>query len=308
MGNINLKQLEVFAAVVEYGSFTEAANQLYLAQSTVSGHIRTLEAALHTLLFRRGAKKSSALTDEGKRVYQMAREVLDKCSNLENEMVEEKRSELLIGASTAPSYQLVPSYVAAFLRRRPDCCVSLKYGDSELVQRMLLDREVQLGFVGSTDNRRELSYERIATDRLVLITPNNECYAAMKSEGKLGRELLSEPLLSREPGSGTQKMVDNYLSGIGMPSNAPRVSAYVSNPVSLQKLVAEGVGVAVLSYLTARERVAAGEILAFDLEEFPVERDIYIAWRKRGDLSGSAKEFVFLVREAVKSANGTAVQ
>ena len=53
MGNINLKQLEVFAAVVECGSFTEAANQLYMAQSTVSSHIHALEAILLTPLFHR---------------------------------------------------------------------------------------------------------------------------------------------------------------------------------------------------------------------------------------------------------------
>ena len=78
MGNINLKQLEVFAAVVECGSFTEAANQLYMAQSTVSSHIHALEAILLTPLFHRGAKKNGALTDDGKRGYQLAKDVLEK--------------------------------------------------------------------------------------------------------------------------------------------------------------------------------------------------------------------------------------
>ena len=194
-------------------------------------------------------------------------------------MVEEKGSELRIGASTAPGCQLVPSYVAAFCRRRPDCCVSLKHGDSGGIQEMLLEREIQLGFVGSADNRQELSYECIAKDRLVLITPRQDRYAAMQAEGRLGRELLSEPLLSREYGSGTQEMVDNYLTGAQLPAGGVRVAAYVSNPVTLQKLVAEGMGVAIVSYLTVQERVAAGEVLAFELEERPVERNIYIAWR-----------------------------
>ena len=129
MSNINLKQLEVFAAVVEYGSFTEAANQLYMAQSTVSSHIHALEEILQTSLFHRGTKKNGTLTDDGKRVYQLARDVLEKCRALETGLVEEKRSELRIGASTAPSCQLVPSFVAAFSRRRSDCCVSLRHGE-----------------------------------------------------------------------------------------------------------------------------------------------------------------------------------
>lgn len=300
MGNINLKQLEVFAAVAECGSFTEAANRLYMAQSTVSSHIHALEEILQTPLFRRGSKKSGALTDDGKRVYQLAREVLDKCRDLETGMAEERRGELLLGASTAPSCQLVPAYVAAFSRRRPDCCVSLKYGDSSAIQQMLLERAIQVGFVGSADNRQELSYECVAKDRLVLIAPNQERYAAMRAAGKLGRDLLSEPLLSREYGSGTQEMVDNYLSGAALPPGGVHVAAYVSNPVALQRLVAEGMGVAILSYLTVRERIAAGEVLAFELEEQPVERNIYIAWRTRGELSKITKEFLSLVRRGWK--------
>ena len=300
MGNINLKQLEVLAAVVECGSFTEAANRLYMAQSTVSSHIHALEEILLTPLFHRGAKKGGTLTDDGKRVYQLAKEVLEKCRDLETGMAEEKGSELRIGASTAPSCQLVPAYVAAFSRHHPDCCVSLKHGDSGDIQKMLLEREIQVGFVGSADNRQELSYECIAKDRLVLITPRQDRYAAMQAEGRLGRELLSEPLLSREYGSGTQEMVDNYLTGAQLPAGGVRVAAYVSNPVTLQKLVAEGMGVAIVSYLTVQERVAAGEVLAFELEERPVERNIYIAWRTRGELSKAAKEFLAFVRRSAE--------
>ena len=76
MNEVNLRQLEVLAAVVEYGSFTEAGNRLYLAQSTVSSHIRGLEEALHVVLFRRESKRRVLLTPEGKRVYQYAREIL----------------------------------------------------------------------------------------------------------------------------------------------------------------------------------------------------------------------------------------
>lgn len=302
MGNINLKQLEIFAAVVECGSFTEAANQLYMAQSTVSSHIHALEAILLTPLFHRGAKKNGALTDDGKRVYQLAKDVLEKCRDLETGMVEEKGSELRLGTSTAPGCQLVPSYVAAFYRRRPDCCVSLKHGDSGGIQEMLLEREIQLGFVGSADNRQELSYECIAKDHLVLIAPCQDHYAAMQAEGRLGRELLTEPLLSREYGSGTQEMVDNYLAGVRLPAGGVRVAAYVSNPVTLEKLVAAGMGVAIVSYLTVEERVAAGEVLSFELEERPVERNIYMAWRTKGELTPAAKEFSAFVRKSVKEA------
>ena len=68
MSSLNLKQLEVFAAVVEYGSFTEAAEHLYIAQSTVSTHINALEETLEVVLFERTSKKHITLTADGKRV------------------------------------------------------------------------------------------------------------------------------------------------------------------------------------------------------------------------------------------------
>ena len=97
-------------------------------------------------------------------------------------------------------------------------------------------------------------------------------------------------------------MVDNYLAGVRLPAGGVRVAAYVSNPVTLEKLVAAGMGVAIVSYLTVEERVAAGEVLSFELEERPVERNIYMAWRTKGELTPAAKEFSAFVRKSVKEA------
>ena len=97
--------------------------------------------------------------------------------------------------------------------------------------------------------------------------------------------------------------MDNYLTGAQLPDGGVRVAAYVSNPVALQKLVAEGMGVAIVSYLTVQERIAAGEVLAFELEEQPVERNIYVAWRTKGELSRAAKEFLAFVRRGAEEAD-----
>ena len=66
MNNINLKQLEAFITIVETGSFTGAARKLFLAQSTVSSHIRTLEESLQVCLFNRESKKKLVITEEGR--------------------------------------------------------------------------------------------------------------------------------------------------------------------------------------------------------------------------------------------------
>ena len=239
MTEINLRQLEIFVAVVDHGSFTEAANRLYLAQSTVSSHIRALEEALHVVLFRRKSKRNMVLTPDGKRVYQYARDILTKCAALRSDVMGDPRRDLAIGASTVPAQSLLPGYLAEFSAAWPDCCCTLRCGDSGQIHQLLLDGDIHLGFVGSSDDRQNLSYEPVAQDRLVMITPNTPELFALRQKGVLGRELLTHyPLIFREHGSGTQKVIDNYISRLRPDAHSLRVTAYVSDPAVLQQLVA----------------------------------------------------------------------
>ena len=294
--NISLKQLEVFVTIVECGNFTEAGKRLYLAQSTVSSHITALEETLRVSLFRRESKRTIELTADGKRVYQYAKDVVNKCNILEEASALEERRELVIGASTAPSKSLLPQRMLDFQQAHPECCCVVRSGDSEQIQQMVLDGDVQIGFVGSTDNRQQLCYERIARDRLVLITPNTPRFAKLHAQGVLGRELLSEPLIFRDRGSGTQKMIDNYLTSREDGNFTPDVRFYTADPEMLQELVSMGAGVSILSALSVEERVKAGKLLCFELEENPFYRNIYMVYQRKGTLSELAKAFVAMMR------------
>lgn len=121
MLDINLKQLEVFVTAAEYGSFTRAADVLYLSQSTVSSHIRSLEETLGVLLFDRAARRRVALTEAGKRIYPTAREIVDRCRALQSNLPEREGNLLTVGASTVPAQYLIPRLLADFSRQRPDC-------------------------------------------------------------------------------------------------------------------------------------------------------------------------------------------
>ena len=298
--NISLKQLEIFVTIVECGNFTEAGRRLYLAQSTVSSHISSLEEALRVSLFRRESKRSIELTADGKRVYEYAKDVVTKCAALESSTVGETRRELVLGASTVPSKGFLPQQILTFCQNRPECCCVVRSGDSEHIQQMVLDGDIQVGFVGSTDDRQSLVYERVAEDRLVMITPNTPRFAKLKEQGVLGRMLLGEPMVFRDRGSGTQKMIDNYLSGCEAEGKKLQVRQYVSDPEMLLELVALGAGVSIVSALSAEEMVQTGKLLAFELENTPVFRHIYMVYRRKGALSELAKTFVEQVRRSVQ--------
>lgn len=302
MERLNLRQLEIFSAVVDAGSFTAAAEKLYLAQSTVNDNVRALEELLHLKLFHRESKRRLTLTLEGKRVYRYAQDILGRCSALLLDVAVDSALELTLGASTVPAQSLLPGYMARFARENPACRCTLLCGDSAAVQQMLLNGDIHLGFVGSADDRQDLIYEPIAEDRLVLITPNTPRFAALKTQGVLGRELFREPFLFRERGSGTQKVIDNYLSEIRLDPQVIHTVAYVSDPTVLQRLVAEGTGVSILSALAVQETVAAGQLLQFELDETPVRRSIYMARRRKSSMSSPARTFAELVRKQAKAS------
>lgn len=296
MNNLNLRQLEVLVAIVESGSFTEAASRLYLAQSTVSSHIRSLEHLLNVQLFKRENKKKLCLSDDGKRVYQIAQEIVSKCNLIESELECQAKRELVIGASTAPSQEMIPALVAKFMKENSNCICTVKYGNSNEIQQMLNDQTVQIGFVGTCDNMQSLTYECIAEDHLVLVSPNNRHYTQLKDRGMLGKNMLDEPFIFREANSATQRFAENYINSLDKTAGM-NIRAYVSNTQTMLGLVERGTGLAIISYLTAKEMIDKGKLLYFELDETALCRNIYMARLRKGYTNELAKDFVSLVRQ-----------
>lgn len=300
MNNLNLKQLETFVTVAEKGSFTKAANALYMAQSTVSNHIQQLEESLGLILFVRDMKRNISLTPDGNRIYQFAKEILLRCSELEETILENKKSQLIIGASTVPTESILPELIHKFIKTYPNCRFVVKNGDSDQIQRMLTDGEISIGFVGTSDNRQEIIYEKITEDRFVMITPNTPGYVKLHEQGVYGKELLNKPLIFRENGSGTQKLIDNYLGSMDVTEDNLNIVAYVSSSQLQKDLVKMGTGVAILSEYSTRDLVSSGRVLRFEMERNCLSRNIYMAKDKKGILNSLALEFDKFVKSNFK--------
>lgn len=290
MLEITLKQLEAFVCVADCGSFYEAAQQLFVSQPTVSSHIAALEGHFHTTLLARGSRKKVTLTEAGQSVYLRAKAILQSCRELERDYADHS-TELCLGASTVPMGYLLPPLMAEFRRRNPSCRFVLKKGDSGAVHEMLRDGSIQLGVVGTVLDRENLVYRKLAQDRLVLVAPNTPGYQAMAARGVYGRELLDRPLIFRGAGSGTQMTVDRYLSERGVDSEELQVAARVESNEGVLELVAQQMGLAILSSYPAEAAAASGRVLLFPLEPEPVTRDLWLVWPKHLPLRPLVRQF-----------------
>ena len=297
MLNFTLKQLEVFVRVAECGSFTEAAEQLYLSQSTVSGHIASLEQALGATLLSRNTKMKTSLTPQGREVLASAREIVAQCRTLSGQTAA-LPNEIIIGASTVPANHLLPGYMADYLHKCPECRFVIKKGDSSAVHEMLLRHEVQLALVGTVLDRQHLFYRPVIEDHLVVITANTEEFRQLQKSEIPGKLLLDRPLIFRETGSGTQRVIDEYLSGSNIDTKSIHVIARIDSPEAILNAVSSGVGISVVSSLAAQTGVASGALLSFELDQPPVLRHIYLAWLKQSHLSPSAEAFAEAILQA----------
>lgn len=294
MNDISLKQLEIFVAVVEYGGFTRAAEELFFNQSTVSAHISLLEQALGKELFVRSNRRHVRLTKEGEQVYPIARRILNDCAALRTLFSDADSAPVVaLGASTVPGQYLVPGYLAAFLKREPEFRYSLRCGDSEQVHRMLKSGQIAVGFVGAVSEPENVDYFPLYDDRLVLAAPNNEHYRMLRERGVYGRELLlEEPFVSREEGSGTGTSLQNYLRTLGLSHDMLHVVARVDDPEAIKQMVSGGVGVAVLSALAVEQEVQNGTLLAFEMDKSALKRTIYLITLKSQQLSRMEQKLV----------------
>ncbi len=295
MLDISIRQLEVFVATAEYCSFTKAAEDLHLTQSTVSMHIRTLEEMMNTCLIERGARRKVILTEEGKRVYSIAKDILGRMEALQERRTGEAGEEpLRIGTSTVPAQYLLPKLLAGFLKKHPDVRYILRRGDSEHVLDCIQRGEARIGLTGYRNGDRSLIFQEIARDHLVLITENTEAYRNMLEAGKTGRELLDLPVIAREESSGTQHAADALLQRMGV--TALNIVARMDNPESIKMSVAEGMGVSLISDIAVSAEIKAGKLLAFPLAPRSEERKLYVVWPKDTLLSATELRFIQYVK------------
>lgn len=278
MLDINLKQLQVFVCAAQLGSFTRAAQTLYITQPTASAHIQSLEELLGGSLFFRDSRRRITLTPLGTTLLPHAQEILDRCQAL-HQLAQQQPAQatLQIAASSVPAQYLVPTLISAFSVQQPNCRYQLQKSDTAQVHQMLAQGDVRIGFVGSVLDASQYTYHLLLQDKLILVAANNVYFQQKKAQNALGHQLLNHPMICREPGSGTRQQFDSYLKEIHFSAQELNIVAQMDQPESILNAVEAGLGVTVCSSLAARDRIASGRLLAFELQQQSFYRGLYLA-------------------------------
>jgi DNA-binding transcriptional LysR family regulator len=272
---VDLRHLVTLRTVVDKGSFSQAAEELEISQPAVSFQIRSLEERLgHRLLDRSGRRV--ALTEAGEVVYRYARRMIGLEAELEREMGEigtRVAGRLVLGSSTGPGELLLPRLLGAFHRAHPDVRVSLVVSDTQTVCERVLDDELEMGVVGAARSQRGLVFEPFVRDELVAIVPPGHHLAA--SEAVTLDELVAEPMLLQQEGSGVRSVVEAAMREGGLRDRDLHVAMELGLQQSVKAAVLDGFGITVISRLAVEREVAEGSLVALRLEGPGLERHFF---------------------------------
>ena len=289
---MDFKQFRSFEAVVRFGSFTKAAESLFISQPTISTHINQLEEEFNARLIYR-TTKSIEITPKGMELYDFISRVLMMENALKKRWSEEAEGTIDIGASTIPSAYILPEILPRFLEDRPGIRFSIHQSDSQGIIEGLLNGSFEIGLVGMNTPTKGISFTPFFEDSMVLVTPASDHYRRLYEKGADPESLLlSEPVILRKTGSGTQKAVDRYFQDKGLNEDDINVVARLNDQESIKNLVVGGLGISIVSEKAAENYKNEGQILTFPLPAGKNVRKLYIASPEFYGLRKQTEDFV----------------
>lgn len=290
---IDFRHLETFCRVADLKSFSKAADDLFLTQPTVSGHILSLEQSLSLRLFDRTSREVR-LTKAGEVFLKYASKILSLRKDLLNALSEFSqgiRGELSLGASTIPGEYLLPKLMGDFKREHPHFIISLKIGDTKEIVQYVLQDNVEFGIIGAKLNHPSLHFEKYEEDEIVVVAPSDHPLTRKKKVNL--KDLLIEPWIIREEGSGTQVAVEKALRKKGKSLKEFNVVMEMGSTSSMKEGVKAKLGLAFLSRRAAEEEMGQGFLSRIEVEGIePISRQIYIVAHRGRTLSPIGMEFL----------------
>jgi DNA-binding transcriptional LysR family regulator len=273
---MDLRRLEIFAKVVELGSFSRAAQALSLTQPTVSEHVRALEDELGVQLLDRlgrGAAPTRAgqlLLGYAQRLLALSREARQAIDQFQGRL----SGELVVGGSTIPGEYVLPALIGQFKAKQADISVVLLIGDSQQVSEWVDDGRVELGVIGARPSQRTLEARELMADELVVVVPAEHAWA--RRETVTIGEVQAEPMVVRERGSGSREALERALHEAGTSLGAFRIVGEMGSTQAIKQAVRSGVGVALISGRAVTDECKAGLLSCLKIARLDVRRAFYL--------------------------------
>ncbi|MBL4711521.1 MAG: LysR family transcriptional regulator [Gammaproteobacteria bacterium] len=287
--HVTLRQLQVFEAVYRLGSFTRAAEELFLTQPTLSTQIRKLSDVVGVPLLEHVGRNVQP-TEAGTIVYHACTSMFETLIHLDTDIANLKglkSGRLRLCVVTTAKY-LAPEMLGKFSRDYPGVDLVLNVTNREKVIERMQANIDDLYIMGQVpNNSTDLQTYTFSPNPLVVMAPTNHPLVGKKNIPL--KVLLDEPFIIREPGSGIRDATLKLFDSRGL---KPAIKMELSSNEAIKYAVVSGLGLSVLSLHTITLEGMDGPLAILDVEGFPILRNWYIVHPKDKELSLVAQKFL----------------
>jgi DNA-binding transcriptional LysR family regulator len=263
----------MFAAVVQTGSFSRAAEALNISQPAISKGVRDFELQVGCRLLNRSPKgvvptmEGLALSRHAETLFaaeRAAEEELSALRGLHN-------GSLRIGASTTIATYMIARYLGAFHRAHPGVDLHLVSANTRDIAEQMSAQDIDIGLVEGPIEERNIVAEPWRTDVMKLIVAPDHAFAAAK-EAIDPKRLDDEVLILREPGSGSREVVTQALTAHSI---EPLRTLEIGSTAAIKQVVAAGLGVSIVSAVSVKDQVQLGHLKIAAMQGVQIERTLW---------------------------------
>ena len=301
MIHATLHQLKVFEATARHGSFTRAAEEMFLTQPTVSMQVKQLTKAIGLPLFEQVGKRLF-LTDAGQELFSTCKEIFQRLDQLEMTVADlkgMKQGKLRLAVITTTKY-FMPRLLGPFCKEYPGIDISLAVTNHERVIERLASNQDDLYVMSQMPEHLDIKAQAFLDNPLVVVAPRDHPLAQEKQIPI--KRLAEEPFIMREPGSGTRSALQKLLDAHQL---SVKVRLELGSNEAIKQAIAGGLGISVLSAHTLLLDGSTSELVVLDVEGFPIQREWYVVYLSGKQLSVVANTFLdYLIEAAPKASEG----
>ena len=286
---MNFRKLKIFYETAIELNMTKVAKKLYISQPSISQAIHEIEEELDVKLFDRINKKLF-LTHEGEVYLSYVRRILnlyEEGVKTVSDMSKNEKGKVKIGASTTIGMYILPDIIKGFLQEHEGIEVSLSVSNTEKIEKMILENEIDFAFIEGRCSSEEIIKEEMWEDELIFICSLSHKWN--KKEFLNEDDIAPEKLIMRESGSGTRDVVESFFENNDIGYN---VFMELGNTEAIKKSVEANLGVSCLSKRSVVEKIENGSILGLRIKDKKVKRMLSFIYHKDKFLSSNIKSFI----------------
>jgi DNA-binding transcriptional LysR family regulator len=286
---INLNQLRAFYQAAKCQNISFAAKSLFVSQPAVTAQVKLFEAHCGLTLFKKKGRHLY-LTDEGRTLYEYACKIFEYEKKIEDaveQMRELKQGSLRLGSARTYARYFMPFLLAGFRAAYPHIKILLDEGSSLDMIRSLVTLKNEVVIIAKAEEDPDICFIPFSREELVLILSPDHRLAGRKSIDF--EQLVKEPFIMKDPGSGTRKLVDQLFA---QKNCSPHILMETGDAEIIKLLVQYGEGVSFLVREAVAVELQEGKLATVAINDQPIFLDVSIAHLKKQPLSPSASAFL----------------